>query len=109
MVSFKVLASTTLQILISNMRVRSASAKWKAKASKHGWMGDDTKVTLKTEKKDGEGTFYWPSGQTYIGSWRLGKQHGLGIMLDPDTSEKKHGEWVTGKRQRWIGMHEAIN
>jgi hypothetical protein len=74
------------------------------------WMdGRRYEGDFKNGKKDGEGTFYWPSGQTYIGSWRLGKQHGLGIMLDPDTSEKKHGEWVNGKRQRWIGMHEAIN
>ena len=49
--SFKVLASTTLQISISNMRVSSASARWKAKASKHGWMGDDTKATSKTARK----------------------------------------------------------
>jgi hypothetical protein len=64
---------------------------------------------FKGGKKDGEGTYYWPNGQRYIGSWRNGKQHGLGILTDTDEGGKRHGEWVNGKRTKWIQANEVIN
>jgi len=55
---------------------------------------------FKAGKKDGEGTFLWANGSKYIGSWRDDKQHGIGIFCD--ATSKRHGEWVNGKRIRWI-------
>lgn len=56
----------------------------------------------KNGKKDGEGTFEWPSGIKYIGSWRNGKQHGTGVLYNTNDDSKRQGEWVEGKRLRWI-------
>jgi hypothetical protein len=52
---------------------------------------------FKEGKKDGEGTYYYgPSNidPKYIGTWRGGKQHGIGIMItcpsgDPSKMEKR--------------------
>ena len=44
-------ASTTSLILISGMRESSEETIWKAEASKHGTMAEDTKVTSKTAKR----------------------------------------------------------
>mgnify|MGYP002352924332 CR=1 FL=1 len=65
---------------------------------------------FKNGKKDGEGTFEWPNGNKYIGSWRNGKQHGMGVWLDAaEGGVKKQGEWVNGKRARWISGMEMIS
>lgn len=63
---------------------------------------------FKNGKKDGEGTFEWPNGNKYIGSWKQGKQHGVGIWRDNITGEKRQGEWILGKRQRWVSGLEMI-
>lgn len=55
---------------------------------------------FKNGKKDGEGTFVWANASKYIGSWRDDKQHGIGIFCEGNV--KRHGEWVNGKRIRWI-------
>lgn len=60
---------------------------------------------FKNGKKDGDGTFIWSNGSKYIGSWRDDKQHGVGIFWDGDV--KKHGEWVNGKRIRWLQSHPS--
>jgi hypothetical protein len=57
---------------------------------------------FKNGKKDGEGTFEWPNGVKYIGSWRAGKQHGIGVLYNSGDGQKRQGEWVHGKRIRWI-------
>jgi MORN repeat len=44
----------------------------------------------------------WPNGKAYIGAWEKGKQHGVGIYSDGLKDVKKKGEWVAGKRVRWI-------
>ena len=72
---------------------------------------------FKAGKKDGEGTFEWPNGNKYVGSWRNGKQHGIGIWISHETTAsgnqsemiKRQGEWVNGKRQRWISTAEIIH
>jgi hypothetical protein len=63
---------------------------------------------FKNGKKDGEGTFEWPNGIRYIGSWRNGKQHGVGILYSSVDGQKRQGEWVSGKRIRWISAPEAL-
>ncbi len=55
---------------------------------------------FKNGKKDGEGTFVWANGSKYIGSWRDDRQHGIGIFCD--AKSKRQGEWVSGKRIRWL-------
>jgi hypothetical protein len=57
---------------------------------------------FKNGKKDGEGTFEWPNGNKYIGSWKNGVQHGAGVMMNTKDMIKKQGEWVNGKRHRWV-------
>ncbi len=63
---------------------------------------------FKNGKKDGEGNFEWPNGIKYIGSWRQGKQHGIGILYNPEDGQKRQGEWVQGKRLRWISGVEML-
>lgn len=63
---------------------------------------------FKNGKKDGEGTFEWPNGNKYIGSWKRGKQHGIGIWASAKDGTKRQGEWVEGKRQRWISGIEML-
>ncbi len=57
---------------------------------------------FKNGKKDGEGTFEWPNRNKYIGSWINGKMHGYATFINGETDEKKQGEWIHGKRARWI-------
>ena len=57
---------------------------------------------FKNGKKDGEGTFEWPNGNKYIGSWRGDQQHGSGIYVNIKESTKRQGQWVNGKRHKWI-------
>jgi hypothetical protein len=67
---------------------------------------------FKNGKKDGEGTFEWPNGNKYLGSWRNGKQHGVGVWIAAEEHgvvTKRQGEWVNGKRQRWISSAEVIH
>lgn len=64
---------------------------------------------FKNGKKDGEGTFEWPNGNKYIGSWKSGKQNGIGIWLDNKDGTKRQGEWVQGKRHRWISGIEMLS
>ena len=71
---------------------------------------------FKNGKKDGEGTFEWPNGNRFVGSWRNGKQHGLGIWISAEGGnlgsgqhQKRQGEWVNGKRVRWINSGEMMN
>ena len=57
---------------------------------------------FKNGKKDGEGTFMWPNGNKYIGSWKSDKQHGIGIYSNTKENSKKQGEWINGKRLKWL-------
>jgi hypothetical protein len=40
-------------------------------------MGKCTKVNIKMENKEGDGTFSWPDGRKYVGAWHNGRQHDL--------------------------------
>lgn len=53
------------------------------------------------DQKNGQGTFRWPDGRRYTGAWKNGRQHGRGIYVN-STGEEKKGEWIDGKRVRWI-------
>ena len=57
------------------------------------------------DKKDGEGTFYWPDGRRYIGFWKEGKQHGRGTYINQE-GEEKIGEWKNGVRVCWLTNEE---
>ena len=54
----------------------------------------------KNDKKSGLGIFIWPDNKKYEGEWKNGKQHGFGIFYSKGT--KKFGEWVNGKKERWL-------
>ena len=64
---------------------------------------------FKNGRKDGEGTFEWTNGIKYIGSWKSGKQHGLGIIYNTIDGSKKQGEWVQGKRLKWVTANEVLS
>jgi hypothetical protein len=64
---------------------------------------------FKNGKKDGEGVFEWPNGTKYIGSWKSGKQHGIGIWINSNDDTKKQGEWVNGKRLKWISGVDMVS
>lgn len=51
------------------------------------------------------GRFEWQDGRKYIGEWKSGKQHGKGVYVNQKGEEKK-GEWVEGKRVRWLEGEE---
>ena len=48
--------------------------------------------------KDGEGTFYWPDGKKYVGLWHNGVQHGRGYYLELD-GEKEYVSFKFGKQK----------
>ena len=52
------------------------------------------------------GEFEWPDGRKYRGGWKDGKQHGKGFYSNNNGKEKE-GEWVDGKRIRWIDEEEG--
>lgn len=56
------------------------------------------------DKKHGYGVFTWPDGKKYEGSWLYGKQHGFGKYTDGYRKNLREGEWVNGKRVRWLQM-----
>lgn len=39
--------------------------------------------------KSGEGTFCWPNGNKYIGSWANDKQHGIGVFINMNEKTKR--------------------
>jgi hypothetical protein len=49
-----------------------------------------------------------PNGNKYVGSWKDGKQHGVGVFFNVKDKSKRQGEWKIGKRVRWITAIEAI-
>jgi hypothetical protein len=53
------------------------------------------------DAKHGQGTFTWPTGQTYNGSWENGVQHGNGYYTNKN-GIMKQGRWEKGKRVEWI-------
>lgn len=48
-----------------------------------------------------------PDGKKYKGRWVDGRQHGIGTYI---TSNGQHrdGEWVQGKRARWLDENDSI-
>ena len=55
------------------------------------------------DKKHGKGKFEWPDGKVYEGEWKNGKQDGIGFFSSIENNmEKRKGEWVEGRRTRWI-------
>ena len=55
--------------------------------------------------KHGQGTYVFPDGAFYEGSWKDGARHGYGTMKYPDGS-KYEGEWFSNMRQ---GQGKLIN
>ena len=54
------------------------------------------------DMKEGEGVLRFADGRVYNGSWKRGKMHGLARFKFSEEEEFKKGEWVDGKRIRWI-------
>ena len=44
----------------------------------------------------------------YRGEWKDGKQQGVGYFLNVGEKREKKGEWVDGKRIKWI-KEESIS
>ncbi|CAG9330735.1 unnamed protein product [Blepharisma stoltei] len=56
--------------------------------------------------RNGYGEFFWPDGRIYKGNWVNGKQDGIGEFTFTDVKTKldktMKGEWVKGKRVKWL-------
>ena len=46
------------------------------------------------------GVFTWPSGDSYLGDWRSGQRHGVGLFRSADGREYC-GQWAAGVRHGW--------
>lgn len=63
------------------------------KQNEHKYEGE-----FKNGKFDGQGTFFFVSGEKYIGEWKNGLQQGYGIFTSSDGKFSFNGEWEKGKR-----------
>lgn len=63
------------------------------KQGEHKYEGE-----FKNGKFDGQGTFFFISGEKYIGEWKNGLQEGYGIFTSSDGKFSFNGEWEKGKR-----------
>lgn len=50
-----------------------------------------------------------PNGNRYIGSWKDGKQHNIGVFINMEQKTKRQGEWKNGKRINWLRQAETIS
>ena len=65
--------------------------------------------SYKDDKKDGEGQYEWPDGRKYKGLWKNGKQHGEGSFYLTQKKIWKKGIWNNGKRVKWIDEEDSEN
>lgn len=49
-------------------------------------------------KKDGLGTYWWPTGASYKGEWSDGSMHGVGTFESPDGT-RYQGGWARDLKQ----------
>lgn len=49
-------------------------------------------------KKDGLGTYWWPTGASYKGEWADGSMHGVGTFESPDGT-RYQGGWAHDLKQ----------
>jgi len=49
-----------------------------------------------------------PNGDIFIGDFKEGKPHGIGIYIDMQEMTKRHGEWKEGKRMCWLSGPQEI-
>ena len=54
------------------------------------------------DRKHGHGVYQWADGRKYDGQWQNGRQHGEGLYWVKPDQKPKRGEWIEGKRDRWI-------
>ena len=59
---------------------------------------------------DGEGTYEFPSGDSYVGGWRQGKKHGAGTYHAAAQQSQYIGEWEEGQlaRGKWVQRDGSI-
>jgi len=48
-------------------------------------------------KKHGEGTYTYSDGSKYRGEWVDGMQHGVGCIIDAESTFERKGIWAFGK------------
>lgn len=55
------------------------------------------------DKKHGRGKYTWPDGRMYDGQFAHGEMDGFGAYLSAEAgATERFGEWLKGKRIRWI-------
>ena len=59
--------------------------------------GDRYEGEWTNDKRNGKGTFHWANGNHYEGEWKNGKRNGKGTYYWAD-GERYEGEWVDGAR-----------
>lgn len=53
---------------------------------------------FQNNRRHGEGTCWYPSGEIYTGEWLNGKKHNKGTIIEP-SGNKFVGTWEKGKRR----------
>ena len=66
------------------------------KADDEGIIGEEDFQSEKDDIRNGEGSFTWTCGATYIGNWSNNRMHGQGNLTYADGS-RYLGEWNNGK------------
>ena len=54
-------------------------------------------------KKHGKGTYTYSDGSKYSGEWIDGLQHGVGSIIDAESTYERKGIWANGKLKQWLG------
>ncbi len=55
-------------------------------------------LVMQDGKKDGLGTYWWPTGASYKGEWSDGSMHGVGTFESPDGT-RYQGGWARDLKQ----------
>lgn len=57
----------------------------------------------------GDGKKVEKNGNLYLGKFKNSLRHGIGIYIDVQKQEKRHGEWKEDKRISWLSGPMEIN
>jgi hypothetical protein len=61
---------------------------------------------LENDKRHGWGEYIWKDSRRYRGQWKEGKQHGIGFFSAGEGKPERKGEWVEGKRIKWVSTYD---
>ena len=78
-----------------NGKIGFYTEKWEGVESEGNYDVSKYEGRIKNGAPNGQGTYTWSGGVTYVGKWKKGKMDGKGTLTSPDGS--KVGEWKDGE------------